>query len=115
MKTNSKEVKQAIIAHILDCVMDYEGNNFESIEQAKNHVKKEFERVTNYPYNLQRLPNNQDRFSDYLCGVPFNFLYYNSEISDYLNSLGINETGKEYSSEKSIKLYHYLIFREVTR
>lgn len=115
MKTNSKEVRNEIIAHILQNVRDYEDNQFTDIQEAKNHVKKEFERVANYPYNLKKFPNNQDRFSDYLCGLPFNFLFYNSDIQEYLNSLGINEQGKEYSDEKSLKLYHYLIYREISK
>jgi len=113
MKTNSKEVRKQIREHIMDNVTDGEGNNYQTFEEAKKRLLSEFHRVANYPNNLQRFPNNQDRFSDYLQGIPFNFEYSYWEIAKYLNSLGINPTGKEYDSGKSVKLYHYLIWREL--
>ena len=113
MKTNSKQVTEAIKKHILDSVYDFEGQPFENFEDCKKHVKNEFERVANYPYNLKRIPNTQERFSDYLNGAPFNFLMYYFDMKEFLNGLGINPEGKEYSDEKSAKLYHYLIFKQV--
>lgn len=110
MRTNSKIVREQIRQHILDCVTDNEYNDF---KQAADRVKAEFEMVANYPYNMQRFPNNQDRFSDYLCGLPFNFHFNYYDIQQYLNGLGINPDGQEYSNDKSMRLYHYLIFREI--
>jgi 5-formaminoimidazole-4-carboxamide-1-beta-D-ribofuranosyl 5'-monophosphate synthetase len=115
MKTNSKEVKELIKKHILESVSNNEGKYFTSLNELKEHVKNEFNRVANYPANLRQFPNNQDRFSDYLNGLPFNFLFYYSDINDFLNSLGINPENKEHSDEKSVKLYHYLIFREINK
>ena len=114
MKTNSKEVRTQICKHIQDCVYGYEEEEFPTFEAAANHLVKEFKRVADHKYNLQRIPNDQDRFSDYLCGLPFHFEYTNDGIKDYLNSLGINPGNKEFDSLKSLRLYHYMIWREVS-
>ena len=113
MKTNSKAVRESMIAHILECVFDYNEQSFATIEEAREYIKSEFERVAGHPYNIKRFPNKQDRFIDYLNGLPFGFLMYYDDIAAFLNGLGINPEGKEYSGEKSTRLYHYLIFREV--
>ena len=55
----------------------------------------------------------QERFSDYLNNGVFNFHIYFDDIKEFLNGLGINPEFKEYPDEKSLKLYHYLIFREI--
>lgn len=115
MKTNNKEVRQAIKKHILDCVYDFEGNEFPDFDSAKNHLSNEFGRVANYSHNIRRIPNDQERFSDYLCGIPFNFEYMNCSIKEFLDSLGINPGGKEYTDEQSMKLYHYLIYKEIAK
>ena len=110
MRSNSKQVRQAIDSHILENVTDYNGNTFITIQDAANHLNSEFNRVANYPYNVAKFPNNQDRFSDYLFGLPFSFHFSNYDIEMYVNSLGLNSSGKSYPIEKTIKLYHYLIF-----
>ena len=113
MRTNSKEVRAQIKQHILDCVTDYDDDDFEMLEAAREYVKFEFNRVANYEYNLKRIPNDRERFSDYLMGLPFSFHYTNSDIQDYLNSLGINPENKEFDIEKSISLYHNMIYKEI--
>lgn len=113
MKTNSKQVREQIRQHILDCVYDYMEQEFPTFEQALDHLVNEFKRVANYPNNLKLIPNDQERFSNYLCGLPFHFEYSHAGIVEYLNSLGINPEGKEFSNDKSMHLYHYLIFKEL--
>lgn len=113
MRTNSKEVKQAIQKHILNCVYDYNNNLFTDFESAKNHLINEFNRVANHNNNIKKIPNTQERFSDYLNGIPFHFEYMNYSIKEFLNNLGINKDNKSFSDEKSVKLYHLLIFREL--
>lgn len=115
MKTNSKQVREAIKQHILDCVYSETGETYPTIQQACQRLKSEFERVTGHAHNLQKFPNNQDRFSDYLMGLPFHFEYEHSEIEMYLNGLGINPEGKQYSYDQQQKLYHYLIFNEMNK
>ena len=113
MKTNNKTVRNAVKKHILDSVLNYSEKQFTDFIDLQNYVKSEFGRVANYPYNLKKFPNNQDRFSDYLCGLPFDFEFYPENIALFLNGLGINPDNKTFSSDKSMKLYHYLIFREI--
>ena len=113
LRTNSKAVREMIRAHILNCVTDENGNSLPSFEQARDILRAEFDRVANYPANLKRIPNNQDRFHDYLMGIPFGFEYTHCGIADFLNGLGINPQGKEYDEEKSARLYSYLIYREI--
>jgi hypothetical protein len=113
MRTNSKEVTQAIQKHILESVYDYNENLFTNFSDAKNHLINEFNRVSNHNNNIKRIPNKQERFSDYLNGIPFHFEYMNDSIKEFLNSLGINKDNKSFSDAKSVKLYHFLIFREL--
>ena len=113
MKTNSKAVKQAIQKHILDCVYDYNENQFADFDGAKNHLLNEFNRVANHGNNVKRIPNEQERFSDYLCGIPFHFEYVNYSINEFLNSLGINKNNKSFSDARIVKMYHYLIYKEI--
>ena len=114
MKTNSKQVREQIKQHILDCVYDENENEYQTLEEAKERLLSEFERVTGHEYYLKRYPNNQERFSQYLMGIPFHFEYTNHGIAEYLNGLGINPNGREFDSAKSQHLYHYLIYRELT-
>jgi len=114
MKTNSKAVRLAMQAHILASVTDGNGDPFPTFDAAKAHLKAEFARVADYPNNLRRFPNHQDRFHDYLMGIPFGFEFENWKITEFLDALlGPHPTGREYEDEKSARLYTYLIFREI--
>ena len=115
LSINSKEVKEAIKKHILDCVYDYNENEFNTLEEAKKHLNAEFERVSGHAYNLKRFPVKQDRFADYLAGIPFWFEFETYKIQEFLNGLGINPEGKSYDVNKVWNLYSYLIFRELTK
>ena len=115
MKTNSKQVRELIRAHVLGCVTDNNENTYPTFKEAAKRLLEEFDRVANHKHNLHRLPNDQERFSDYLCGLPFSFEYTHEGIKDYLNGLGINPTGKEYTNDANMKLYHYLIWSEINK
>lgn len=113
IRTNSKSVREAIRAHILEKVTDGNGDTFPTFAEAQAELRSEFDRVAGYPANLRRFPNHQDRFHDYLMGIPYGFEFTNHGIAEFLNSLGINPEGKEYAPEKSAKLYAHLIYREI--
>lgn len=113
VRTNSKAVRAAMQAHILARVTDGNGDPFPTFDQAREHLKAEFARVADHPYNIRRLPNHQDRFQDYLMGVPFGFEFTYHGIAKFLNGLGINPDGKEFNPDKSSRLYAYLIHREI--
>lgn len=116
ISTRSTIVKEAIKKHILECVYDYNTEeNFKTFEEAKTYLYNEFNRVSGYAYNLKMFPNEQDRFNDYMGGLPFHFEFENSEIEKFLNSLGINPENKQYDYTKQYKLYTYLIFKELKK
>ena len=115
MRTNSKEVRNAIKNHILECVYDYSENNFATLKEACNHLYNEFDRVANHEYNKKRIPNEQKRFEDYLQGIPFHFHYTNEDLENFLNSLGINKDDKKYEPCKMWNLYAYLIYSETLK
>ena len=115
LKTSSKEVEQQVEKHILDCVIGEDGEEFNSIVLACRYMYCEFDRVANYPSNLKRIPIEQERFSDYLNGVPFNFEMYYFNMAEFLNSLGINPLKVKYSDDKVSKLYYYLIYKVMVK
>ena len=107
--------KKATEQHILDCVYNNEGEDFTNIDEAKEHIKKEFERVANYPANLVRFPNEFNRFSDYLNGAPFSFEIYYSEIAKELKVL-LNRPDRiidNYSGKQLDYYYHVAIYKIV--
>ena len=114
-RTNSKIVKEAVKQYIFETVYDDNENTFKTFEEAAKHLKNDFNRVANHPYNMKRFPNVVNRFLDYLQGLPFWFPGYNSEIEEFLNSLGINPENKEFSSDKMWNLYALLIYREIEK
>jgi len=114
-RTNSKIVKNLVKQYILETVYDDNENMFLSFKDAANHLNNEFKRVANHPYNLQRYPNDVNRFLDYLQGLPFYFLQYDDDVKEFLNSLGINPGGKIYESSTVWNLYAILIYREIVK
>ena len=115
MRTNSKEVRNAIKKHILECVYDYSSNTFPTLKEACNHLYNEFDRVSNCANNIKRIPNEQKRFEDYLQDAYFHFHYTNEDLENFLNSLGINKEGKKYEPSKMWNLYAYLIYSETLK
>ena len=115
LRTNSKEVKTKVKAYILETVYNEHEEVYATFEEAATELHKEFKRVDNFTNNLNRKPNNVNRFLDYLQGLPFWFTAYNCEIIDFLNSLGINNDKKEYHTQKSWELYALLIYREIEK
>ena len=115
LRSNSKQVKEQIRQHIVDCVLDDNEKPFDTFEGARDWLLSEFKRVSNNPVNLHNFPNEQDRFSDYLNALPFNFEFYDYDIEQYVNSLGINPTGKKYEPMEITKKYHGLIWREISK
>ena len=115
MKTNSKIVREKIRQHILDCVYFPDESYSDNMNDVADYLYSEFCRVANHEYNIRKFPNDQERFSDYLNGIPFNFEYTHFGIKEFLNGLGINPENKEFSDEKSLKIYHYLIYYEMIK
>jgi hypothetical protein len=115
MKTNSKEVRNSIKKHILECVYNFEGEEFKTIKEACAHMYSEFDRVANHEHNVKRIPNDQERFKDYMFGLPFNFFYHSEDAEIFLNGLGINPSNKKYTDDQIMNLYFYLIYSEIIK
>lgn len=91
IRTNCKAVKEAIRAHILE---------YYSPEELKNQVNAlSYIRGCNYHKVFHMVESG--------C-----FLIYSYQISEFLNSLGINPDNKEYDPADSFKLYCHLIARD---
>ena len=92
MKTNTKEIKEKIRLHILESVQDYEENYFKTAKDAATHLFNEFIRV-------ERLDEFKS-FYNYIFGLPFNFYFWDEDIIDFLNELGIIDFLKEKHKER---------------
>ena len=112
-RTNSTHVKNLIKEHISNSVYDINENQFLNFADSAKELNTEFKRTADHAHNLRKFPNNSARFDDYLRGLPYHFLIYDAEIEDFLNSLGINNEGKEYPADKMRSLYANLIYREI--
>tara|TARA_R100001244_G_scaffold54060_1_gene46806 strand:- start:2839 stop:3228 length:390 start_codon:yes stop_codon:yes gene_type:complete len=113
MRTTRKEVKNAVQAHILDCV-NCEDFEIEDTEHEKvKLIRDEFNRVAVYPHNLHRFKNYQGCFTDYLNGAPMHFLIYNHEILEEMENNWHLPQPENKDISDSVNLYHYLIFREL--
>ena len=78
--TKGKEYMAAISAYILESVTTEETPTGATDKDKINAAFLEFNRVANYPYNLQKFPNDQKRLADFLQGLPFGFEYSWFEI-----------------------------------
>ena len=115
MRSTNKEVISKIHQYILETVYTSEEEQFKTFEDAAKYLLKEFERVSGHQFNLRKFPNNQDRFLDYLQGVPFYFPVYDYQVEEILNSFGINPENKKYPSSKMWQTFAALIFREINK
>ena len=92
MRTNCKQIKDAIRAHILEYY------SAEELAAQVNGIKCHV-----YPTNYHAIYHMVEGG----C-----FLIYNNDIAAFLNGLGINPTNKEYDPIDSFKLYCHLIARD---
>jgi hypothetical protein len=111
MRSNSKQVREQVRAYILECVTDFESNEFETFDECKKHAQQRFEREYNYEANYRKYPNLQERFMHYCMGMAFDFTTYYSEQREILNSWGLFK--EKASDEEVAHLYFYLIFAEI--
>lgn len=94
MRTTNKEVVNKIREHILE---------FYNLEDLRAEIEG-LDYISDYYYHRAKYMVQGGCF---LC-------YYHN-VKEFLNSLGINPTNKEYSDDKSWELYKHLIAREVEK
>lgn len=110
LRTNSKEVREAIRLHLIEIAQN-DDVEVETVNQAINYIVNKFyiEMIKhNKHYN-----NVQDLFTYWLNGLALHTYYYTDDIINYLHSIGLYGKDEKQEQEKSADLYHYLIFKEV--
>jgi hypothetical protein len=100
----------------------------EEFEERAEYQNKQWTRTVGdrtVPYTAHELLNEQiqamkygDKTTyqtalDYVEGGSLLVYYY--DVQQFLDGLGINPTGKEYTNEKSWRLYCHLVAREITK
>ena len=99
MRTNTKIVSNKIQEHIKE---------YYTIEELKEQVK-----ALQTPREYKCFTHTASIYEALVEMVEGGcFLVYNSDVQEFLNSLGINPEGKEYDVQKSWDLYKHLIVRE---
>jgi hypothetical protein len=93
LKTNNK--LHPVFSYLIGCI-DLEGSNTEKLHS----VLIEFNRVANYDNNKRNIPNLQNRFADWLQGLPscinVDFENYRIiEIAKEWGSIGKDATDKQ--------------------
>ena len=110
LRTNSKEVRDAIKQHLIE-ISQNDDVEVETVEQAIKYIVNKFyiEMIKhNKHYN-----NMQDLFTYWLNGLALNTYYYTDDIINYLHGIGLYGKDKKQEQLKAANLYHYLIFKEV--
>lgn len=79
-RTNTNEFISKVYNYLLDAIEAQDENTDKSPLELVEWLADEFDRVANYPFNLQRLPNIQDRMADYLRGLPIGIDYVYFDI-----------------------------------
>lgn len=115
LRSDSKEVRAKVREHMLEAMHDLNENKFDTLEEAAKYLNSEFYRVMEY--DMENYPKRSlvAHFHEYMFTVPFNFFLYTEDVVDYLNGLGLNPEGKEFPSEKSWWMYHYMIYSEMLK
>jgi len=107
-RSYNKEVIHEIRQHIKECVYDENGDEYKTYKEAALRLVSEFQRVANHSYNI----SHQERFRDYMQGIPFNFeyMYYEQKkiVSQWLQSDPDN-----YTDQEAANMYYDLIYRTI--
>ena len=72
VKTNSKAFNTLAYQYILDAI-NSEDIELNSDTEKLQYLANEFKSAANYEFNLKRYPNTQDRFADWIAGLPSSF------------------------------------------
>lgn len=112
LRSNSKEVRDAIKLHLIEIAQN-DDEEITTVDQAKDYIIKRF--------NLEVLKHDKSRksiqeiFTDWLNGLALRTYFTTYDIINYLHSIGLYGKDEEQEQEKAADLYHYLIFKEVSK
>ncbi len=90
LKTNTNVIRKKVQDHILEC--------YENVDELIRDLD-----------DLKKVNHDSVYHAAAHMVETGTFLYYLDDVKEFLNSLGINANNKEYSDEKSWKLYKHLI------
>lgn len=110
LRSNSKEVREAIKLHLVEIAGD-DDVKVETVEQAIKYISDRF--YNEMIKHNKNVKNIQELFIYWLNGLSLHTYYYTSDIINYLHSIGLYGRDEKQEQEKSANLYHYLIFKEV--
>ena len=103
MKTTDKQVVKQLHEHILENFgADFGWDSDDKLSNLTEQIQ----------YMRHPNENTYDAATRLVEGCTFLVHYH--DVSDFLNSLGINPEGKEYSNEDSWTLYTHLLAREIS-
>lgn len=123
LKTNSKIARNNVKQFILENCTDYDGNNFETLNQCCVYIYNTFVSEYYATDNRRYMHSKEFFFNEWVQGVPtghlFNY-YLGKENYNAIDIVGniLQETEEEksrYSEEDACTLLTYLIYREVER
>jgi hypothetical protein len=108
VRTNSKQVKEAVQAYILQAI-DFDSSGY-GIENTLANALKTYKSEAG---GLERGQTYQDHFINYLQGLPswFNIEFTYFDIINRLTSWGLPQPANK-SEQDSARLFYWLIFRE---
>jgi hypothetical protein len=110
LRSNSKEVKEAIRLHLVE-ISENDDVEVETVEQAIKYIGDRFyDEILEYDNSCNSI---QELFIYWLNGLALHTYYYTDDIINYLHSIGLYGKDEKQEQEKSAYLYHYLIFKEV--
>ena len=102
-KTTTRAVKEKIRDHILEHYGKDYGYNNEPVEALKSEMEAvRYGNMSDYEAIKEIVDGGK-------------FLIYHHDVKDFLNVIGVNPEGKEYSNDESWELYKHLIAREGVR
>lgn len=110
LRSNSKEVREAIKLHLIE-ISQNDDVKVETVDQAKKYISDRF-----YIEMLKHDKSNkniQELFIYWLNGLSLNTYYMTDDIINYLHSIGLYGKNEQQELEQSADLYHYLIFNVV--
>jgi len=110
LRTNSKEVRDAIKLHLIE-ISQNDDVEVETVEQAIKYISYRF--YNEMLKNNKHYNNIQDLFVYWLSGLSLHTYYMTDDIINYLHGIGLYGKNEQQEQEKSADLYHYLIFKEV--
>lgn len=103
--SKSTELSKAAKKYLIDSIAWDECDDMTAAEKIA-FCKSEFERVANYPYNIKRFPNEQNRLADWLAGLPISIAYTNYDILQLAVAWGsIPADYSEKQAEKILENY----------